>query len=168
MKTAFVAVSAVVIMFLTPTAGVASSNADWAKRCQVEHASLGYRNVGQCVSTYARGGGTVTGPASLTLTYEMTACAAFPQVQCIWSVQGSGLDPGSKVVVGGVDVLHGAEATVGTDGTVNVRGLFMLGDCVNPGFEIHHFVARGVAPGGAAVTSEVVTGDVTQFVPLCA
>lgn len=158
--------AALMVVTTTPAAH-ASSNAAWARRCQVEYASLGYRNVGQCVSHFARGGGVVTGPASLTLTFEAAECALWPGSDCVWSVRGSGLDPGSTVVVGGVDVLYGGEVTVASDGTVDVRGIFLLGECVLAGSEIQRFVARGIAAGGSPVSSDVVTGDLTAYMPVC-
>ena len=156
------------MVFMTPGVSTASSNADRAKQCQAEYASLGYTNVGQCVSNYARGGGgVVTGPASLTLTFEETTCALYPQNECIWSVQGTGLDPGSKVIVGGVEVLYGAEITVGSDGTVDMRGIYLAGTCVVEGYEIQNFVARGIAAGGTPIESAVVTADLTDILPNC-
>ena len=171
MKTTLIACLLVVLSFLTiPTASAASGgNSEWAKRCQSDYTALGFRNAGQCVSHYARGGGTVvTGPATLTLTFDRAPCADNSGQLCTWSVQGSGLDPGSEVIVGQADVLFGASVVVRSDGTVSVQGLYHLGSCVMSGFENTPFIARGVAADGTPIASTIVAANYTLYIPICA
>ena len=152
-----------------PVASAAPSDtAEAAKTCQSAYASLGFRNAGQCVSFFARGGTIATGSPSLTLTFDTAPCYNFPSVSCMWSVEGAGLAPGSTVTVGDSGVPYGAELMVGADGTVSVHGIYMIGSCVMPGYELVDFIARGLAPGGAPVESTVVSADISTVMPLCA
>jgi hypothetical protein len=169
MKRLLIACQLVALIVLAAPAGAASGgNAEWAKRCQSEAVALGFRNAGQCVSHYARGGGgVVTGPATLTLTFDVGPCASVPDRPCAWSVQGSGLDPGSEVIVGEASVLYGAPLTVDSAGNVSGQYIYHLGTCVMSGYEHPLFIARGVAADGTPIASDVVLADYTLYLPIC-
>ena len=170
MRTTLIGCLLLVVTFLTIPAATAASggNSEAAKRCQSDYTALGFRNVGQCVSHHARGGGTVvSGPATLTVTFDRGLCADNTGQVCVWSVQGSGLRPGSEVIVGGADVTYGATVIVRPDGTVSTQPLFHLGSCVVSGYENTSFVARGVAADGTPVASPIVAANYTTYVPIC-
>lgn len=142
-----------------------------AKACQDGYASYGFRNVGGCVSFVARGGELVApGPAQLTLTFEWTPTCSngwTPTYGCAWSVEGSGLQPGTEVIVGEATVQYGATVLVDSSGNALARGIYLIGACVSPGYESADFIARGIAADGSPIQSAVVTGDYLQIMPLC-
>ena len=139
--------------------------------CKAGYATHGFRNVGACVSFVARGGQLVApGPAQLTLTFDRaTTCSDgnTPTYGCAWSVEGSGLKPGTDVVVGEADVQYGVPIPVSSSGTVLAEGIYYLGSCVTSGYESPEFIARGTAADGSVIESAVVVGDYLQFMPLC-
>ncbi len=157
--------------FASPAVAAPRNISEAAKLCQDSYASLGFREVGGCVSFFARGGQLpAPGPARLTLTFDTTTTCSdgnTPTYGCVWSVAGSGLKPGSVVTVGGADVAYGATIPVGPSGSVSANGIYHQGSCVNPGYETVDFIARGTKADGTPIESAVVTGDYRDITTLC-
>lgn len=151
----------------TVAAATPSDMPEAVKTCKTGYATYGFSNVGGCVSFVARGGKLTSAVPSLALTFNSAPCYNFPTVECIWSVEGAGLAPGREVIVGDADVPYGASVPVSAAGTVSIQGIYMIGQCVTPGYEILNFIARGTAPDGSTVESAVVTANLTTVIPLC-
>ena len=159
------------LMVAPPANAAPGGVSEAAEMCQEGYASYGFGSVGDCVSFVARGGELVApGPAQLTLIFEKTSTCSngwTPTYGCAWSVEGSGLEPGSEVTVGEATVQYGATVPVDSSGDVLARGIYVLGSCVHSGYEAPDFIARGIAADGSMIESAVVTADYLLFMPLC-
>jgi hypothetical protein len=130
-----------------------------AKYCQENHVSAGFKSVGQCV----RAGGGSTGDADLRLADGVWPCSG--QDGCIVAVYGEGLRPGSEVIVGEPAFQFGAPYPVGASGSLTVEGIFQIGVCTTrPTVD---FIARGEAPGGGLVESDILTVSMLDYMPAC-
>ena len=90
-----------VVVFAGPATAANAGNA--AVRVCKQLDNLGFRNLGQCVSSVQRGGRPPASTAELDISVGTYACSVHPLDTCWGTLTGSGLNPNSSWFVFGTN-----------------------------------------------------------------
>ena len=133
-----------VLIFAGPAAAAKGGNKATVEQCK-QSADMGFRNLGQCVSSGAKGGSS----ASLQIQpLPLHPCVSGgPANGCFGTVVGSGLQPGGTVFIEGNNFTDALFVDVSASGSVDEEVPISCGEGTG------HVVATGLLAGGGTISS---------------